>query len=424
MMTDMDAARDRRASWQPPARPEWAATANALAGGLDLPGVIPLDAASLIAAARRNTGLDHFGSDDWRGPFETLVAALDGEARLNFMGRVMARSDLLTFLEGRLRVEEAYRLCPEIEDEEIEAPLWIIGQGRTGTSILQKLLALDPANRTLKTYEALFPVAEAAGEAIDPRIARADARMALWRAVTPQIDSVHDFGGDEPMETIMAESMSFQTPAWLNLLGLTPSYNAALGGEARAHSLAYLRRVLKLLQWQAPGGRWVLKSPDAMGYLPDVVRAFPDVRLVWTHRDPIVALSSAVNMIGTLIWSRSDSVPPAGLFDFLTDPQTSADALSQPIAWMEDGSLPTGQVCHTHYAALVEDPIAAIEAIYASFGIAMGEAARAALQTYVAASRGRARQTHRYRIGAPEQIAAERRCFARYQQHFGVPSEV
>ncbi|WP_159979040.1 MULTISPECIES: sulfotransferase [unclassified Novosphingobium] len=421
---ELDRTRDRRAGWQPPVRPEWVATANALGGGLDLGGVIPLDPGSLIEAARRGTGLDDFGADDWRAPFEALVSALDGEASLNFMGRVMARSDLLTFLEGRLRVEEAYRICPEIDDEEIRAPLWIIGQGRTGTSILQKLLALDPENRTLKTYEALFPVAEALGEGgIDPRIARADDRMALWRAVTPQIDSVHDFGGDEPMETIMAESMSFQTPAWLNLLGLTPSYNASLGAKAREHSLAYLRRVLKLLQWQSPGGRWVLKSPDAMGYLPEVVRAFPDVRLVWTHRDPIVALSSAVNMIGTLIWSRSDSVPPAGLFDFITDPQTSAAALSQPIAWLEEGSVPAAQVCHAHYAALVGGPVAAIEAIYGAFGITLGEAGRSALDSYVAASRGRARPTHRYTIGEPDQIAAERRCFARYQQYFGVPSE-
>jgi Sulfotransferase family len=418
-----EADKSRREQWAPPARPDWVSRVNAEGVGFDMKGVVPFDEDSLIRTATANTGLSDFGEDDWRAPFAALVKAFDDEADLTLMGRIMTRSDLLMFLEGRLRVEDMYKRHPEIEDETIAAPVWILGQGRTGTSILQKLLALDPANRTLNTYDALFPVAEGGGPD-DPRIERAEQRMSMWKRVTPEVATIHDFGGDEPIEMIMAEAMSLQTPAWLNLMGLTPSYNAAIAATGRGPSLRYGRRVLKLIQWQNPGRRWILKSPDAMSYIPEVLKVFPDVRFVWAHRDPVRALASAVNMIGTLIWVRSDTVPPAGLFDFLTDPESSAANLSRPIDWIEDGTLPRAQLHNILYDDLMADPLAAIEKLYGQFGMALSDTARQAIKAYVEAHPREERGAHRYATGDADRISRERQCYARYQQYFGVPSEL
>jgi hypothetical protein len=413
----------RRARWTPPDRPEWLEKVNAEGRGMDAKGVIPLDSASLIRCAQRNTGLSDFGDPDWREPFEVLVRAMDEEADLTLMGRIMTRSDLLMFLEGRLQVEALYARHPEIEDEEIRAPIWIIGQGRTGTSILQKLLALDPGNRTLNTYDALFPVDEGNVRRSE-RIAKAEHRMKMWSRVTPEIAAIHDFGGEEPIETIMAEALSLQTPAWLNLMGLTPSFNAKVAQTGQQPSLAYGKRVMKAIQWQNPGGHWILKSPDALSYLPDVLAVFPDVRFVWTHRDPIRALSSAVNMIGTLVWARSDTVPPSGLFDFLTDPVSSAADVTRPIDWLEDGTIPSDQIANVLYDDLIARPLETIEAIYRAFGMPFTDAARDAIAGYVAAHPSSERKAHRYDTGEADRIAQERTHYARYQEYFGVPSEV
>src|ERR1700722_11377780 len=112
----------RLPQWNAPPRPQWVAKANEEGNHLDLRGVVPLDPASLVDAAVRNTGLSDFGDEEWREPFELLVRGLDSEAELNLVGRILTRSDLIMFLEARLRVEDQYRRHPQIEDEQIASP--------------------------------------------------------------------------------------------------------------------------------------------------------------------------------------------------------------------------------------------------------------------------------------------------------------
>ena len=88
-------ADDRRNLWQMPPRPPWLAQVNALGATMDMRGVIPLDEHSLLDAARRNTGLDDFGDTEWLPHFRRLLQAMEEEAKLNFFGRVLTRSDLL-----------------------------------------------------------------------------------------------------------------------------------------------------------------------------------------------------------------------------------------------------------------------------------------------------------------------------------------
>jgi Sulfotransferase family len=418
----------RREAWIPPVRPEWVSRINEEGAGLDVVGIVPLDAGSLITAACSNTGLDDFGADDWREPFEVMLKSFNEEAALTLIGRIMTRSDLLMFLEGRLRVEDAYKRHPEIEDEVIEAPLWVLGQGRTGTTMLQTLLSLDPENRTLIIRDALFPVHKEG----DPNayFATADHRIRMWNRVTPEVASIHDFAAHEPIEMIMIESLSFQQPAWLNLLGLAPSftgYVAQTGGISRA--VAYGKRVLKLLQWQAhcegePKKRWALKSPDHLRYITDLLAAYPDVRLIWAHRDPVKAMASAVNMIGTLTWIRSDQKVSEGMFDAITDPVAASTSLSAPIDLIEAGILPAKQLHNLQYEDLISDPAATIAAAYAHFGLTLGVPAREAIVAHLAAHPRSSRPPHRYEDGDASRIDEERAMFTRYENYFRVPREI
>ena len=101
-----------RARWQRPAPPDWLAAMNREGERLDLPSVVPLDPESLIDGARRDTGLEDFGDESWREPFEILCADLDGAAKLTLMGRLMSRSDLLIWLKNRLWITDCLRRSP------------------------------------------------------------------------------------------------------------------------------------------------------------------------------------------------------------------------------------------------------------------------------------------------------------------------
>ena len=414
---------DRRGAWTPPPRPDWVAQVNAEGEVLDLRSVVPLRPEELIATAMANTGLSNFGDDDWREPFEIYVRSLDAEAELHLMGRIMTRTDLLMLLEARLQIEDLYARHPEIDDEVIEAPLWIFGQGRSGTSLLQTLLALDPANRTPRFWEVMFPVPPSSGP--DRRREVGDARITLWNRVTPEIVSMHDFRGEAETETIHAESLSFRCPPWLNLFGLTMSYNIHMAGEDYTKSFAYAKRVFKALQWQDGNrARWVFKSPDSVHHLPELLRVFPDARLVFAHRDPVKALASAVNLIGTLTWIRSDRRMAAGTYDSVTDPNIVSAALAATIDLQESGTIPSKQLGNVQYGDLVSDPVATVRELYRFHGIDMSPEFERRILQYLEEHPREERPAHRYARGSDETIAAERAMLARYQQHYNVPEEL
>jgi hypothetical protein len=167
-------------NWQPPPRPDWLASFLADTRSWDARAVAPLEAGELIATAIRNTGLEDFGADDWREPFNVLLDAIDGEADLNLFGRIWTRQDLLLFLETRLRMEAAYRANPEIDDEVIDQPVFVTGLPRSGTSILFELLAQDPQFMAPANWEFVLPCPPP-----QPRPLRGSARSARARPDHP-----------------------------------------------------------------------------------------------------------------------------------------------------------------------------------------------------------------------------------------------
>ncbi|MET0983818.1 MAG: sulfotransferase [Steroidobacteraceae bacterium] len=426
---------DRRKGWTPQPRPEWVRRINEEGSYLDLRGVIPLDANSLLATATQNTGLSDFGTDDWYEPFQVLVQSLDNEAELHLIGRIMARGELLMFLEGRLWIEDTYKKHPEIEDEQIVKPLMIMGQGRSGTTGMHHLLASDPANRAPMTWEVLlpYPPPEKATFDRDPRIEKAVNRFNLWNRVTPEIVAMHDFSGALATENIHIQCLCFQSPLWLNMLGQIPSYNAYMEKRSLVPAYEYEKRVLKYLQWKNPGDRWVHKTPAYTDTMPAALEVFPDAQFIWMHRDPVKALSSMVSTAGTINWARSDRAfiggdvqGQFGDLESFTSAHVSAARLNAAIDRLEAGVPPKRQLCNVQYVDFVKDPLKTVEQIYAYFSIPIKEASFAAMRRHIEerARERRSRQPYVYEMGTPEQIAKERELYRRYQTYFSVADEV
>src|ERR1019366_2200270 len=94
----------------------------------------------LMAAAESETGLTDYGSDSFRPGLEHLTDALEHEAQLTELGHDIMRMRLVGHLPSRLQVQDTVKQHPEIEEEEIRSPLFIIGLPRTGTTALSNLL--------------------------------------------------------------------------------------------------------------------------------------------------------------------------------------------------------------------------------------------------------------------------------------------
>lgn len=420
----LDAELDRRKVWMPPPRSVWADALAREGAVMDVAGVVPLDECSLLETARRNTGLDDFGDDGWYEPFKIYLKAINEEAHLNLLGRLLTRSDLLLLLEARLRIEDTYKRHPEIDTEVISKPIIVMGQGRTGTSILFQILASDPDNGAIRTWEAMFPCPppEKARYLTDPRIGRAHQLITQWERIVPELASMHEFTGDIPTECLQVLALNF-TSSWLNIYGQVPSYNQYLTTLDWRQPFEYHKRVLKLLQWKNPRKRWVLKTPEYIQYMPQVLQVYPDAGFVWTHRDPVKVMASIVNLVGTLHWIRTDTPFRHGAFDHFTQTDMAAGLLNRAIDWLEDGTVAPDRLCNVQFQDFVADPMAAVEQIYERFGIEMTTQGREAMQRYIVASARSNRPSHSYDTGPAEVIAHSRTHFERYERYFNVKRE-
>src|SRR5262245_35340208 len=65
--------------------------------------LVSLDEEALLAAARKRTRLADFGPETFREGMRRLIRSLEDEADLSTLGRFIARTEFLMFLENRLR---------------------------------------------------------------------------------------------------------------------------------------------------------------------------------------------------------------------------------------------------------------------------------------------------------------------------------
>jgi len=406
--------------WQPGPRPDWVRTLNQLGD----PDWIPLHADALRDEAVRRTGLTDFGGESWREGFELFIEALNDEAQLNLVGRVLARSDVVNWLENRLRLADTRKRHPEIDAVSVERPLFITGLPRTGTSILHELLGCDPAHRVPLAWEVRHPCPppEAASHASDPRIARADEEVRFWTQVVPEYDRMHELGGRIPVECIQITAHEFRSDE-LSGRHVVPSYAAWLARADLEPAYAFHRRMLQHLGWRAPGERWVLKAPSHMAGLGALFAVYPDACVVQTHRDPLVVMASVTSILYSTAWVRSDAVDAAQVRQWFSG-ETCRALLDGADAIRDGGGVDPARFCDVRYADLTEDPFGTLASVYDHFGLEFGAEAERRMRAYLSEKTQGRHGAHRYRFEDtgfdPDE---ERRRFASYQERYAVPSE-
>ncbi|MDY0065678.1 MAG: sulfotransferase [Steroidobacteraceae bacterium] len=412
------------ALWRPAARPRWVQEINDLGADLLACGerLLALDARSLLSQARTRTGLTDFGSEDFLAGLDVLTRALEEEAELTLMGRIMARDEILNALECRLRIEAAFREHPQIAEEVIEAPILIGGSGRSGTTILHELLAQDPACRAPLGWEVRDPYPPAQED--DPRIEAADRAVRIWRRVAPETEAIHPLGARLPQECSFFLNHSFRFGYYAAAYRI-PSYVQWLSSQDLAPTFAYHRRFLQVLQWRSPRKRWVLKMPGYIDHAESVLRIYPDAKFLHTHRDPLKVIPSMTSFIGTIMWMRSDRVMDVPAFarmmsqEFCTRFERVKDRFAR-------GVFHRGNYCDVLYHRLVDEPLECMADIYHQLGMEFTGEARRRMRDWLD-TRSRAKRNlagHRYgfeQTGLDQEAERERR--RAYQSYFDIPPE-
>ncbi|MEH6605058.1 MAG: sulfotransferase, partial [Pseudomonadales bacterium] len=173
--------------------------------------VIDLQPDKLLKLASKQTGLSDYGVDYFHQPLQRLCDSFEQDARLTGLGRIMARQEMLRLLGNRLKFVELFKQHPEIADEEITAPLFILGMPRTGTTSMHELMALDPQFRVPLSWELAypFPPPETASYKTDPRIAQVTQELSRIDSLLPDFKNMHPMGAELPQECVALFSHDF-----------------------------------------------------------------------------------------------------------------------------------------------------------------------------------------------------------------------
>ena len=384
---------------------------------------LTLDPAELMATARAEIGLDDFGPEDFVERLGVLCRAMREEGGFNGAGIMQQHVLLLGLLKNRLLIEDLVRRHPEILEEPIVAPIIICGLPRTGTTHLHNLMSADPALRSLPYWESLEPVlAEserpAPGEP-DPRLARTDMALSFLNTALPYFNRMHEMTVEHTHEEIQLLAIDFSTMLFETTAPMPAWRDAYLARDQRP-SYAYLRRILKVLQWLRGGTRWVLKTPQHLEQFPALVDAFPDATFVVTHRDPVSVTASMVTMIAYTARLTRDAVDVEAMGGYWSD------RLERMLRRCTDERdvLPADRTIDVRFDEFMADDLAMVARVYDLAGQPLDHRARAAMATFMA--------THpRGRHGAVEYDlaqfgldAGERRgALGFYSDRFGVAAE-
>lgn len=378
-----------------------------------------------VAEAVAATGLDDFGEPSWQEGLDRYLDALVATARLNEVGMTVAADGVANDLSNRLRIEQWRKDHPGVGRQAIVRPVVVVGQPRTGTSVVHDLLACDPANRAPLSWEVERPVPAPRTETYwtDPRIAECQAGFDLVESIIPGFTAFHELGALLAQEDVRIFNSEFKSMIY-PLQFEVPDYNRWLLHEAdMAPAYRWHRRFLQHLQSEHAGEQWVLKSPVHMWHLEALLAEYPDAIVVQTHRDPLKVIASISALGASLRRMTTD------YFDVRTLAQQYRDdivlCLDRALAARRSGVVPPDQVVDVRFADFRKDPLATVAGVYDAIGRELTAEAESRMRAFLEAHPGDPDNAlRRYSFGDTGLDEAELRTLVQeYQEHFGVDSE-
>ena len=385
-----------------------------------------LDADDIVRDALETAGSEDLGPDDWREGYDRLLHSLANEAGLSELGVEVVRTELVGYLAARAGVIAWGKEHPDEVNGPVQRPLVIVGQPRTGTTILFDLLAQDPAFRVPLSWEVdkPLPPPETATYGTDPRIAEVQATIDMAELVMPGFTTFHPMGAQLGQECVRFTAHTFRSMIF-PIQYRVPSYNRWYLDQADlAPAYRWHRQYLQHLQSRHPGDQWLLKSPAHLWHLGALAAEYPDAVVVQTHRDPLVVVASVSALATHLRRMASDDGTLAETAEQYA--QDIFDGLHRGMDARDSGVLPAEQFVDVHFSSFVKDPIATVGRLYDALGRDFSSDVESRMRAFLEAHPGDGGGSgKRYRFSDTGLDADVLRAKAKaYQERYDVASEV
>jgi hypothetical protein len=354
---------------------------------------------------------------------EALLASAAQDGRLSAIGLDAIERGMIARSADRIEGLKWLDAHPEISDESIVAPVFLMGLPRSGTTYLQYLFDHDRRFRLIRTWEGLSPLPPPGfdSESVVRRKAEEAALRERSRPKVANFAALHLHDNDGPEECHAFLEQSYAAAGLLNLYDVPAYFEYLMDGLDLAAAYRVHKRQLQLLKWKSPVKRWAVKYPNHVIAMNAIDTVYPDAQYVMTHRDPVQVLASISKMSLALRSVRYE--PPV-------DPVRIGRQMTRFIRLHIDRIMnyvragTHRRVVHVDYYELLADPVKAVGRTHEQLGIGMPDDVRAAIAAWRRGNPKNARGANSYAL---EQFGLNsdelRELFSDYMRRFDIPSE-
>jgi len=326
-----------------------------------------LDVDQLLDLAQSRIGPVSLGADSdlHLEGMRCLARSIQRDAYYDDIGRRMAHLYVYNWIQRYIQFERDLVTFPDILNVPVLKPMFLIGFGRTGSTFLHHLLALDPQARAPQLWELLEPSPPPRAETYDkdPRIRRLQAHLSFRSITMPDLHKIHESDAQAPEECQYMKwhgsqhiSLGLRSEEyWQWFLNLSP---------VQLHVL-YARYRLQVQHLQVFHQRehWVSKSLTHAHFFPVLFKVFPDACIVRLHRDPCQIIPALASLLA------HSQIPYTSRIDFHELGQRMLNLFLESMdrIMRADREMGPQHFIDVLFEDLTRDPIGNVRAIYSKF---------------------------------------------------------
>jgi hypothetical protein len=329
--------------------------------------MLKFNADEILTSVAKDSGLAQYLDDGMKNRFHYLVEQFNDFASIEDSAFNDAVGELKRILNNRLKLARDWDQHPEILQQEIKQPFFVIGNARAGTTFAQSILTLDEGHRTPCYWDTrnpspppgMDPEADAAAHQ------EAKAFIAYMLDKSPGLWPAHPYFDQEGYtesedEFLYSTDLNMAYP--LHFLKC-PNLPQAVPPPDPVQALQFHKKMLCQLQWKMPVKRWVGKGIIHQYITPALLQVFPDAVGFWMHRPPEEYIASLLELLDR-------QYQPFNGDNYAVKPDQLVEQLHAGIeAFMAEETINDSRIHHIRFHDFVKDPASVIAPIYEKSGI-------------------------------------------------------
>lgn len=309
-----------------------------------------------------------------------------------YLGKFRATDCIQHILEPFYRINE--RRWEKLPEMKMEAPVFILGHWRSGTTYVHNVISGDPRYGYCTTYQTVFPHLMLWGQGFFKACTK------FFMPSHRPTDSM-ELGPDLPQEEEFAlvnmMPYSFYN-FWIfpQLTGIYRERYLLFNGISPHERQAFkdsLDKLIRISLYTQGKSVFLSKNPPHTGRISTLLEMYPDAKFIYLIRNPYTVFESTRSYFRNIIQSLQ--------LQKISDSQMEEDILTTYRELFEKyesekGLIPEGNLAEVRFEDFEKDPMEVVRDIYRNLSISGFEEARGSMEKYVTGHKGFRKNKYSY----------------------------